>query len=388
LFPVIEQKKMIHKKILHIVEDLNIGGLEKVVESIVTEIDKNKYEVQVWCLTKGGEIADELISKGIRVKILGLNSYHNPFQVVKLAIHLKKSKFDIIHSHGYFANVFGRLAAILTMIPVRIAHVHTTNYNLSKRNITTEFVFSLFTKKIICISNSVKQFVEKDLGIDTKKTCLIYNGCRINDSDKAKKKIDRRSLGISKDDFVIITVASLVRHKGHQVLIDAVCILARSYQNLRLLIVGDGPLRDSLNTYVKALQLSEKIIFTGEKENVFPLLKLADIFVLSSITREGLGMALIEAMAVGLPLIGSRLGGIPEIIKHGVNGFLFSQGNAEELAESIEKLIKNKEMAVNLGERGKEIFREKFTCQKMTKNIEQLYDSFYGGDKPGEFKTG
>jgi glycosyltransferase involved in cell wall biosynthesis len=367
---------MKQKKVLHIVEDLNIGGLERVVESIVIGLDKNKYKIQVWCLTKGGKIADNLISKKIAVKILDLHNYHNPFQVIKLAILLKKEKFDIIHSHGYFANAFGRLAAILAMIPVKLAHVHTTQNKFKRRNILMELLLSIFTKKIICVSNTVKQFVENNEGIAKKKTCLIYNGCNVKNSDIYHQNFSRSNFGFLRSDFVIITVASLVQHKGHRVLIDAVDTLARKYQNLRLLIVGDGPLRASLNTYVRDLHLSATIHFTGEQENVFPLLKLADAFVLSSTIREGLGIAMIEAMTVKLPLIGSHLGGIPEVINHGVNGFLVSPGNPAELAESIEKLILNREMAINFGKNGKELFKNKFTIKKMTDNIEQLYDSF------------
>ena len=362
------------KKILHIVEDLGIGGLEKVVAAIAIGLDKKKYEIEVWCLTKGGDIADQLISKNINLKILGMNSYHNPFQIIKLFVNLKKSKFDIIHSHGYFASTFGRLAALLAGIPIKITHVHTTDFGFKKRNILIERLLSIFTFKIICVSDAVKQYVETYVGINNKKTCLIYNGCYAGNLAKSDSKIARSLFGFSKENFIIITVGSLVQHKGHCILIDAVKILEKQYANLRLLIVGDGPLSGSIHSYIRKLQLTSKIILTGKKENVFGLLNLADIFVLASIEREGLGIALIEAMASGLPLIGSRLGGIPEVINHDVNGLLVRPGKPYELAESIEKIILNREMANKFGKQGKEIFKEKFTTHKMTRNLELLYD--------------
>ena len=157
------------KKVLQIVEDLNIGGLEKVVASIVDGLDKNKYDTQVWCLTKGGDIADHLISRHINVKILDLNNYHNPIQIIKLAIYLRRAKIEIIHSHGYFANTFSRLAAVLAMVPVKISHVHTTDYTLNWRNIVIDKLLSFSTDKIICVSGAVKQFVENDVGVSKKK---------------------------------------------------------------------------------------------------------------------------------------------------------------------------------------------------------------------------
>lgn len=362
------------KKVLHLVEDLNIGGLEKVVASIATGLNKNKYDIQVWCLTKGGKIADELISKNISIKILGLNNYHNPLQIIILAKYLKKSKIDIIHSHGYFANTFGRLASILARVPVKIVHVHTTDYIFKSKNILVERLLSLFTKKIICVSNSVKDFVEKTLGITKGKVCLVYNGCGMSNESKSEYQFDRFSFGLGQDDFVIIVVASLAPHKGHRVLIDATKDLVQKFKKLRLLIVGDGPLRNELESYVSDLKLSEHIFFIGQKQNVFPYLKIADVFVLPSIKREGFGIALIEAMAMGIPVIGSKLGGIPEIIDNQGNGILFPPGDFVALAGSIKKMIVNKKLRDRFGAVGRVIYKNKFTNSKMINSIEILYD--------------
>ena len=164
------------KKVLHIVEDLRIGGLERVLASIVLNLDRSKFIPQVWCLAQGGEIADDLIRAGVNVKILGMNSYYNPLNIIKLSNYLRKSKIDIIHTHGYFASTFGRLAAILAGTPVIITHIHTTYYGFKKRNILIERLLSFFTDKIVCVSKSTKEFVEKIERIDKNKTCLIYNG--------------------------------------------------------------------------------------------------------------------------------------------------------------------------------------------------------------------
>ncbi len=113
-------------KVLHLVEDLKIGGLERVIESIVTGLDKDRYDAEVWCLAHGGEIAEDLIEKGIIVKILGMKSYYNPLKIIALSRLIKKEKIKILHTHGYFGSTFGRLAAILARVPVIIAHVHST----------------------------------------------------------------------------------------------------------------------------------------------------------------------------------------------------------------------------------------------------------------------
>lgn len=367
---------MARKKVLHLVEDLKIGGLERVIASIVLGLDRTRYDVEAWCLVRGGEIAEELVEKGIGVKILGMNSYHNPLQIVALSRLIKKSRIDIIHTHGYFGSTFGRLAAILVKTPTIIAHVHTTYYGFKKRNLLVEKFLSLFTDKIVCVSRAVNRFVEEVEGISEKKTCLIYNGVgkpRLFQGDR-DSHVDRKSLGLGEEDLVVITVASLTPHKGHHVLIDAAKAVSKRHENLRLLIVGDGPLRNNLRAYADELQLSSKIVFAGQRKDVNSLLKLANIFVLPSKEREGLPIALIETMAVGLPVIGTQLGGIPEVIEENVNGLLFAPGNSEELAAAIEKLIGDKTIREKMGRAGRKIYEEKFTVERMVNNIESLYD--------------
>ena len=361
-------------RVLHLVEDLGIGGLEKVVASIAIGLNKNKYEVEVWCLAKGGEIADELIAKNISVKILGLNNYHNPLQIILLAKHLKRSKIDIIHSHGYFANTFGRLASILARVPARIVHIHTTDYIHKKKNFLVEKLLSHFSEKIICVSNSVKDFVDQKLGITGRKVCLVYNGCCMNGTSKDDHKFSRFTLGLAKDDFVIIVVASLVPNKGHRVLVDAMKDLVLQFKKLRLLIVGDGPLRSELEAYVSDLRLSEHIFFAGLQKKIFPYLKASDVFVLPSIKREGFGIALIEAMALGKPVIGSDLGGIREIIDDHKTGILFPPGDSKKLADSIKNLIVNKELRHHFGALGRNLYKKKFNDRKMISDIEIIYN--------------
>jgi glycosyltransferase involved in cell wall biosynthesis len=364
------------KKVLHVVEDLKIGGLEKVLSSIVLNLDRSKFIPQVWCLAQGGKIAADLIRAGVNLKILGMRSYYNPINIIKLSIYLHKSKIDIIHTHGYFASTFGRLAAILAGTPVIIAHIHTTYFGFKKRNILIEKFLSFFTDKIVCVSQSTKEFVEKIEGIDKNKTCLIYNGTETASGSLVKPLIDRASFGFSADDFVIISVGSLVAHKGHQSLLDATNILSKKYERIRLLIVGGGPLKGELESYAKNLQISSRIAITGLRNDVFSLLMLSDLFVLPSVEREGLSLALIEAMAHGIALVGTRIGGNPEVIEHNVNGLLVGPNEPYELASAIEQLVNDKGKKEKMAIQGRKIFEKKFSAQIMIGNIEMLYDGY------------
>lgn len=366
------------QKILHIVEDLKIGGLEKVLASIVLSLDKNRYDVQVWCLSAGGDVADELMEKGITVRILGKRSYYNPWQVLMLAYLFRRERFQIIHTHGYFASTFGRLAAILTNVPIIITHVHSTYYEYSRRNLMIERILSFFTDCIVCISGAVQKFVVKNEHIRAERTRVIYNAIEFQSNglsieDKGNK---RTSLGISSRDVVVIIVASLTANKGHHVLLQAFEKVHRNHPLLKLIIVGEGPLRMRLQEDTNASGIASAVIFTGLRKDVLELLGMSNIFVLPSVTREGLGIALIEAMAMSLPVIGSDIGGIPEVIENYVSGFLVQPGNVDQLAHAIETLVSDPELRERMGLQGRKIYEEKFTMPRMIRQIETLYDHF------------
>lgn len=363
-------------KVIHLVEDLRVGGLEKVLATIVLNLDKRKYDVEVWCLVRGGEIADELVRKGVQLKILELYGYYNPLNIIKLARLIKKSKIDILHTHAYFAGTFGRLASIITKTPVVIAHIHTTSFKFGKRSIFIDRFLAHYTHKIICISQAVKKSVVKIEKIDEKKICVIYNASNIDNKPCSLGEVESELIkwDISENDTVAITVASLVAHKGHTVLFKAVRSVLNEYADFKLLVMGTGPLRNKLENDVNELNISNKVVFTGLRGDVAVLLKASDIFILASTEREGLSVALIEAMATGLPVIASNLGGIPEVVKEEVNGILVPPKDVEKLACAIKRLVSDKRLRDEMGRQGQKVYKEKFTVRKMIQSLDGLYD--------------
>jgi glycosyltransferase involved in cell wall biosynthesis len=330
----------------------------------------------VWCLSAGGHIADELMEKGISVRILDKKSYYNPWQVLSLAYLFRRERFHIIHTHGYFASTFGRLAAILANAPVIITHVHSTYHEYGRRNLIIERILSVFTDCIVCISRAVQKFVVENENIRVERTRIIYNAIELpskelSTEDKEKK---RTSLGISNRDVVVIIVASLTANKGHHVLLQAFEKVHRINPFLKLIIVGEGSLRMGLHEETSASGIESGVIFTGLRKDVPELLGISDIFVLPSVSREGLGIALIEASAMSLPVIGSDIGGIPEVIETHANGFLVPPGDAERLTHAIETLVSDPDLRKRMGRQGRKIYEEKFTLPRMIQQIEALYD--------------
>lgn len=364
------------KTIVHVVEDLRVGGLERVIQTIVLGLDREKYDVRVWCLAGGGEVADELSEQGILVKVLGLKSYYNPRRILELAVLFQEAGVDLIHSHGYFASTFARLAGLKAGRAALVRHVHTTDYRFSRRNMRIEALLSLYTDQVICVSRAVKAFAVEKLGIPEIRTCVIYNTAfaKGNGSQGAGMEKRRAELGIGADDFVILALATLKRNKGHDVLLHAARQLRQQHPQIKCLVVGDGPLQGELGAQAERLGLAGHVVFTGLQRDVSPFLEMAHTLVLPTVYREGLSVALLEGASAGLPLVGSNLGGIPEVIEHQENGFLIRPGDAGDLAAAIGQLIANPGLRERMGRASREIYQNRFSQGIMLRKIDDLYD--------------
>ncbi len=363
-------------KVIHLVEDLKIGGAERVIADTTLGLDRKKYEPSVWCVTRGGETATELSEKGIEVKILGISSYRNPLNTSKLTRLLKAARPDIIHTHGYFASVIGRLAARRAGTPVILTHVHSTYWEYRKRHIMIERKLSHFTHKIICCSRAVENFVKNTEKITDNKTIVIYNGVDEERFSPLKSPTSiRTEFGMDEETVVVGTVSSLTPHKGHEYLIQAASLVLGTLPSVKFLIVGDGPLRQRLEDQAKNLNIHPAVIFTGTRKDIPEILSLMDVFVLPSHTREGLGIAIIEAMAAERPVVATDIGGIPEVVNNSETGLLVPPGDPKALSKAIIELLQDPSRAKTMGEKGRIRVKEKFTVKKMLSEIENVYQS-------------
>lgn len=163
-------------QVLHLIEDLSIGGIQRIVVSIVSNLDKEKYNAFVWCVAREGELTEELRAKGIEVRVLGLRYGFSFVFVFKLFLAMRHAKIDILHCHGYAATTPGRVAAFFIKIPIIIEHMHTSLVWYSRKQRVIEKVSALFTDKIICCSEFVADTVRTCLGIRTAKVEVVYNG--------------------------------------------------------------------------------------------------------------------------------------------------------------------------------------------------------------------
>lgn len=378
--------------VLYIIWSLGLGGAEQVVINLAKGLDKNKFRSIVCCLNDKGVFADELESQGIKVIALNKNGKYDLTIIAKLIRVMKENNIKIVHTHLWGANLWGRIAAKIANIPVVIATEHNTDIWKSNIYFTLDKLLSYCCDKIIAVSESVKEFYVGK-GINPRKIEVVYNGIMIEGpqshpsttafdklrallgASQTPESILKQEFGIRNDEMVLAIIGRLVPQKGHKYLFEALSLL-NGYCKIKLLVIGDGPLKEDLQSTARALQLKDKAIFTGLRKDVLDLLKITDIVILPSL-REGLPIIALEAMASKLPVIATKVGGNPEVIVDNHTGILIPSQNTVALVKAIERLAKDKALRAHLGENGYTRLKEHFSAEKMVQATEGLYQKIY-----------
>ena len=364
-------------KICHIVDELRIGGLEKTLKNIVLGLDRNKYQQQVWCLKRKGILARDIEKEGILVREWGLEGGLSVRGLFRLKKELDKENFQIIHAHGMFPYIWAGSVAVFVKASLMVMHCQNLYGNIMLRDKLKLKFLGLFTVKIIAVSQAVKDSLVSEIGVDPGQISVIYNSSdEIKISDPAQKQRLRQELGIEEEDFVVGNISRLEGHKGHRYLIEAVSQLRSSLPHLKCLIVGEGGARGDLERMVNSLDLKERVIFTGLREDVGNLLSLMGVFIQPSTLIEGLPVALTEAASAGIPLIATDIGGNREIVFDGLNGFMVPAQDTGALAQKLQYLFEHPLEKEKMAQESHKIWEEKFSLKKMLENIDSLYEKY------------
>lgn len=371
-----------HINVLYVIWSLGLGGAERVVINLALGLDKNRFKLLVCCLNDKGVFAEELEKAGIEVIPLHKKGKWDITVVGKLAGIIRRKKIDIVHTHLWGANFWGRLAAVLCRVPVIIATEHNEDVWKPRVFLLADKALAYVTDKIVAVSQSVRGFYVQQAGIRAEKIQVIYNGVDVGEPPTANRDI-RKSIGLSSDDTVLAIIGRLVEQKGHKYLFEALRQLNGKY-NIKLLVVGDGPLRVGAGLAparnAGARQVSERIIFLGLRKDVREILGVTDILVMPS-TREGLSIVALEAMAQGVPIVATMVGGNSELIINGETGLLVRPKDAQELKKALIELLENKETRARMSANAQLRVREKFSLDAMIEATERLYVSLWDDKK-------
>ena len=375
-------------KVLHIITRLCKGGAKEVVLKIVTDLDKEKYDVTLACGPEDFALEGAKISNVKLVIITQLVRRIYPIKdliaLARLYFFIKREKFDIVHTHTSKAGILGRTAARLSGVPMIFHMTHGSIFHpvyfgkpaifiLSK----VEKIAALYTDRIIVGSENEKQdFLSNGIGKAEQYVKIpsyfireeFYN---VKVDAQAKKK----ELNMPLDVFLLGNIGRLVPEKGHIFCLEAFRRVVDEIPNTMLLIVGEGKMREAIERKIAELNLQKNVILTGFRDDVAEIFFILDISLHTSFW-EGSPVAIAEAMYLGKAIIATKVSGIPERIEDGIDGILVEPQNVDELSKAIIRLLKDRELLGKLGKEAERYARLHFDSKSIVNKVNELYDSF------------
>ena len=328
---------------------LSIGGAEVLRKVVICELRRRGVDLRVCLISGGGEIAAELKRDGVAVDSLECsNSIYNPLTTLRLARYLHRHRPTLVQSSQFNSNYHARIAARLAGVPVVICEEHGVYTWKHAHHRWLDRQLARWCGRIIAVSGAVKDFNVHEIGIPEEKFEVLHNCLETDHSGfKKSREESRAEFGFAADDFVVGHVGTLRKEKAHDILLQAFARL-RKQRSAKLMLVGDGPLKGRIIEEASSLGLDGDVIFAGSRPDVPDVLKAMDLFVFPS-RNEALGIALLEAMYGGLPIIAAKTGGIPEIVEDGKTGLLVNSEDVKGFADAMLHLVKNPELRRTLG---------------------------------------
>lgn len=363
-------------KVMLLAVGLGVGGTETHILELASGIDRTKFDVTVCSLKSGGCLVEELRGRGIRVVCLNGAGKFDPRVLFRLWKLMREERPAVMQSFLFWANVSARVLGRLSKVVRVVCSYHDEIVSEGRLVRMIDRLTFRWSHAVVCCSEAVRRSVSVCLGASAPRQTIIPFGIDVGQfavTDLATRK----ELGLREGGPVVGTVCRLVEpKKGLAVLLQALAALNRGNENpgCQLLIVGEGPAHEALESLSDRLGLSPCVRFAGTRRDIPRILPVLDVFVLPSL-YEGFGIAILEAMAAGKPVVATTVGGIPEFVVPGETGLLVEPGNAEALAEAIGRLLSDPERARQMGIRGRERVLAGYQISTVVRRHEQVYEA-------------
>ena len=382
-------KQKERKRVLHVITRLDRGGSAENTLLTVAGSDQSRFAITLaHGLTQGrrSDTEERAKSRGVDfIKIIPLVRDIVPpkdvLALFSLQRLMRKGGFQIVHTHTSKGGLLGRIAAYLAGVPIVVhtphGHVFYGYYGaiLSRVFIWLERWAARFTDRIIVLTAADAEDHVRFGIAAPEKFSVIHSGIDFSPFEKAGRQCreTRLALGLDPNGLVVGTLGRLTAIKGQDDLLRAFVRLQKQLENVWLLLVGDGEERGNLEHLAERLGVAERVVFAGWRDDIQALLRTMDIFAFPSL-NEGMGKALVEAMYVGLPSVATAVGGVPELIEHGVEGLLVPARHPEKLASALEELARDEEKRQTFGAAARQR-AQAYSVESMIEKIEVLYDS-------------
>jgi glycosyltransferase involved in cell wall biosynthesis len=351
------------------------GGAEHVAARTAIHLDRARFEPTL-CTTRliapTGPLLDELRDAGIPVLQLRRRGRFDLASWRPLVAQLRHDRVDILHSHMFGANVWGTILGRLTRVPVVIAHEHSWTFEGQpmRRFLDRELIGRGATAYVAVSDADRKKMIEIE-GVPAAKVHVLQNG--IPPLRPPSGKDVRAELGIDRDVPLVGSVGELHVQKAFDVLFDTAARLRNRFPSLEVIVAGEGSDRPRLERHIRELGLERTVHLLGRREDVPDVLASLDIAVCCS-DREGSPLSVMEYMASGLPIVATRVGGIPDLIDDGVHGLLVPPRDADALANALARLLDDETLSARLAANARERQEREFVLAAAVRRTEELYE--------------
>ncbi len=355
---------------------LGVGGTEGQILELASQLDRGRFAVTVCALKGDGVIAQELRDRGVRVITLDGQGAWDVRVLYRLFKVIRAERPDVIHAFLFWANLASRIVGRLLRVPVLISSYRELAGCRTWPRRMADRLTGRWVHAMTCCSEAVRELTLMTVGGEARKYVTIHNGI---DPDRftAGRRLTGSELGLQEKLPVIGTVCRLSEpEKGLTILLQAMARLAEpsGSPGCQLIIVGKGPSSKRLRELGEKLGVAPWVLFAGARRDVADLLPLTDVFVLPSLS-EGFGIAIVEAMAAGRPVVATAVGGIPEIVLQGETGLLVPPGDPGALAGAVRQLLEQPDRAAAMGAKGRQRARERFSIATVVRRHEDLYET-------------
>ena len=375
--------------VLHMIDSFEQGGSERQAIQLVRQLhDSGNCGVRLACLQNNGSLRGEADRLGLgEIPEYPLTSFYDRNFVTQLrrfARFLKENEIDVVHTHDFYTNIFGMTAAALARVRGRIAYKgETDGFRTSSQKRLERGAFRL-AHRVVANSDAVRKQLTRE-GLSADKVVRHYNGLDL-------KRVAVQS-GATRNDILallglperrLVTIVANLQHsvKDHPTFLRAAALVRTEVPDAAFVIAGEGKLIEGLRELAAQLELERDVFFIGRCEKVAELLSVSDVCALSS-TAEGFSNSILEYMAAARPVVVTDVGGAREAVIEGETGYVVPAGDDRQMAERMIALLRDPKRARAMGERGKSIVAEKFSCERQLANTLGLYAELLGE----EFKT-
>jgi glycosyltransferase involved in cell wall biosynthesis len=380
------------KNVLQLIGSLNQGGSERQAVQLTRLLcEDGSFRVFVATLDNSGPLRSEIEKIGIdNIPEYRLTSFQDRNAIVQLrrfVRYLRSNNIQLIHTHDFYTNIFGMVAASLARVPVRIASRRESAVRVAKQRLVERGAYRL-AHRVVANCEEVRQQLIRQEGLPEEKVVTLYNGLDVRrlaiEKGNASPREMLAGLNLPTDGsrrFVTI-VANMRAHfpgpnpvglKDHPTFLRAAQRVHQAIPDAAFVIAGEGELLEETRALAAELGLSSAVFFPGRCERVAELLSVSDVCVLSS-SSEGFSNSILEYMAAAKPVVATDVGGAREAVVEGETGFLVRSGDDEALGERIITLLRDPDRALAMGQRGRSVVEEKFSSEAQLKRTHQLYD--------------